>query len=328
MHKALSSSLKITFILYFIILMLPVNFYFVYTSFKTMQYDTKIVRQSSWAAGGIEYLAVKHDNQNDLYMMERIDKILPEISLWVVKNSDSTLYIGTQSLSKDFLQVTSCWDSYKEVLAKNTHIDIMQQSLQCYKHTDYMAIMIEKMVYLKQNKIINIFYLNLAITMILILLVIYMVRAYIHKQIKKHAIHDHESKLFNKKYFMAELKTTCSRSARHNYPLSILRVSINDFEKENKTYSRKVKRNTLKVFGILMHSLVRDGDIASRYDDNHFLILLPFTEEENALLLEERIEQALKKDKWMTSQQITFEFNTTEFDKKESEEALILRTLA
>ena len=144
---------------------------------------------------------------------------------------------------------------------------------------------------------------------------------------KKHAIHDHESKLFNKKYFMAELKTTCSRSARHNYPLSILRVSINDFEKEKKIYSKRVKRNTLKVFGILVHSLLRDGDIACRYDDNHFLILLPFTEEENALILEERIEQALREDKWLTSKQITFDFNTTEFDKKESKEALILRTL-
>ena len=145
---------------------------------------------------------------------------------------------------------------------------------------------------------------------------------------KKHAIHDHNSGLFNKKYFMSELKTTCSRSARHNYPLSLLRVTIHDFEKENKTYSNRVKRNTLKVFGILMHSLLRDGDIPCRYDDNHFLILLPFTEEENALLLEERIEKALKSDKWITSHQITFDFNTTEFDKKEDDEALIARTLA
>ena len=127
---------------------------------------------------------------------------------------------------------------------------------------------------------------------------------------------------------MAELKTTCSRSARHNYPLSLLRVSINDLEKGNRTYSNRIKRNTLKVFGILTHSLVRDGDIPCRYDDNHFLILLPFTEENNALILEERIEEALKNDKWMASHQITFDFNTTEFDKKESEEALILRTLA
>ena len=195
------------------------------------------------------------------------------------------------------------------------------------KKQDSLAIIVEKMVYLKQKKMINLFYFSLTIAMMLILLVIYMVRIYIHKQMKKHAIHDHETKLFNKKYFMAELKITCSRSARHNYPLSILCVSIDNFEKENKTYNKRTKRNTLKVFGILMHALVRDGDIACRYDENHFFILLPFTEQENALILEERIRQALEKDNWMRTKKIVFKFKTTEFDKKESEEAFITRTL-
>ena len=145
---------------------------------------------------------------------------------------------------------------------------------------------------------------------------------------KKHAIHDYDSKLFNKKYFMAELKMSCSRSTRHLFPLSMLRVSINNLEKSNKTYSEGEKRNTIKVFGRLVHSLVRDGDIPCRYDDNHFLILLPFTEEHNALTLKKRIEEALLKDIWMKSKQISFDFNITEFDKKESEKAFIVRTLA
>jgi hypothetical protein len=45
------------------------------------------------------------------------------------------------------------------------------------------------------------------------------------------------------------------------------------------------------------------------------------------LILEERIRQALEKDNWMRSKKIVFKFKTTEFDKKESEEAFIARTL-
>ena len=126
---------------------------------------------------------------------------------------------------------------------------------------------------------------------------------------------------------MSELKISCSRSIRHNYPLSLLHISINDFEKNNKTYSQKVKTNTLKVFGNLIHSLVRDGDIPCRYDENDFLILLPFTEEHNAVTLEERIKEAIKEDAWLVSKQILFKFNIREFDKNESEKALIERTL-
>jgi len=317
------SSFRITLVLYFVILLLPFSFYFVYTSFQTMQNDTNIVRQSSWAAGAIQYLATSQSEQQ----IQQIDKTMLHLSSWVSQNSDSKLYIGKQSLSEDLSEVNTCWDVYKKTLTTQNDAAIQQQSLQCYQTTEKLALIIEKMVYLKQKKLINVFYASLTIAMLLILLIIYFVRAYIHVQMKKHAIHDHETKLFNKKYFMAELKMTCSRSARHLFPLSMLRVSINDLRKGSKTYSEREKRNALKVFGILIHSLVRDGDIPCRYDDNHFLILLPFTEEHNAVILKERIEEALKKDKWMRSKQLSFDFHTTEFDKKESQEGFILRTL-
>ena len=318
------SSYRITLILYLVVLILPFSFYFVYKSFKTLQNDTRIVRKISWTAGAMEHLVLKQDAQQ---IVVRIDKALQEISPWVAQNKGSKLYIGAQTLSQDFSQISSCWAAYKESYLNNDDTAIKQHSLQCYELTDTLAVIIEKMVYLKQKEIINVFYLSLILTTIFALLLIYLVRAYIHKQMKKHAIHDYESKLFNKKYFMAELKTTCSRSARHNYPLSILCISIDNFEKENKTYNTRTKGNTLKVFGSLVHSLVRDGDIPCRYDENHFFILLPFTEQENTLILEERIRQALEKDNWMRSKKIVFKFKITEFDKKESEEAFITRTL-
>ena len=291
--------------------MKPFSFYFVYSSFKTIQSDTKIVHQTAWVGGALESIGLSTNDKDRQNKITQIDATLKDISQWVEQNSDSKLYIGLKSLSDDFTQVNTCWNEYKRVISAQQDV-APNDTLQCWENTSYLSIVVEKMVYLKQKKMINLFYASLTIAMLLILLVIYLVRIYIHKQMKKHSIHDHDSRLFNKKYFMAELKTTCSRSARHNYPLSILRVSIDDFD----SYSNRQKRNTLKVFGILMHALVRDGDIPCRYDNNHFLILLPFTEEHNALILEERIEEVLKNDKWMTSHQITFDFNTTEFDKK------------
>ncbi len=321
------SSFRITLVLYVLVLILPLSFYFVYSSFKTIQNDTKIVHQTGWVGGAVEYLAFNPESQNSQQTIIAIDRSLQDISYWVMQNDKSNLYIGAKSLSQDFAQVKTCWSACKEMISQQNTASFKDNALQCWEKASSLAIVIEKMVYLKQKKMINLFYFSLAVAMLLILLIIYMVRIYIHSQMKKHAIYDYETKLFNKKYFMAELKTTCSRSARHNYPLSILRVSIDHFKKDNKTYDQRTKRNTLKVFGILMHSLVRDGDIACRYDENHFFVLLPFTEEENALILEERIEQALRKDKWMTSKNISFDFSTTKFDKKETEEAFIMRTL-
>ena len=320
------SSFKITLILYFVVLILPFSFYFVYTSFKTMQHDTKIVRQSSWVTGAMEHLAVNYTNQDDQQMIGRIDTTLHEISLWVAENSDSKLYIGGQTLSKDFSEVDSCWTAYKESFSKQNDTTIRQHSLQCYTLADNMAIIIEKMVYLKQNKIINIFYLSLAIAMILILLIIYMVRAYIHMQMKKHAIHDYESKLFNKKYFLSQLKTSCARSVRYKHPLSMLSISIDDFGKGTERYDEKTKEHILGMLGGLITSLTRTSDVACRYDEDHFSILLPDTEEENALILERRVREVFEKHDFMAKPELKFKFSTIPFNYEETPEAFVTRT--
>jgi diguanylate cyclase (GGDEF)-like protein len=317
------SSFRIKLILYLVVLILPVSFYFVYTSFQTMQTDTRIVHQSSWSAGAMGHLALK---QNDQKTVVRIDKALQEISSWVAQNNDSKLYIGSQTLSKDFSQINSCWTAYKESYLKHDNTAIRQHSLQCYELTDTMAIIIEKMVYLKQNKIINVFYLSLALAMIFALLMIYLVRTYIHKQMKKHAIHDHETKLFNKKYFCAELKTSCARSTRNNSPLSMLSISIDDFVKGSKRYDKKTREHLLNILGGLITSLTRTSDVACRYDENHFSILLPDTPEENALILEGRVREALEKHDFGVTPELNFKFATAHLNDKESSETFITRT--
>jgi len=311
------SSFRITLLLYLVVLILPFSFYFVYSSFKTMQNDTRIVRQSSWLSGSMNNLAIDSANKNNQQTIKTIDQVLSEISLWTTKNSDSKLYIGTESISKDFSQVNACWNSYKNDLS-------LQQAVQCYNVTENMAVIIEKMVYLKQKKIINIFYISLALAMIFALLMIYLVRVYIHRQMKKHAIYDHETKLFNKKYFLTELHSTFSRAKRHESPLSLIFVSLNGFT--DKTYDKKTKRNLMQELGEVFTFVTRDSDISCRYDENHFAILVPLSDREHALLLEDRLEKALEDHNFEVTPEMKFSFVTTEANADETEEAFISRT--
>jgi len=115
---------------------------------------------------------------------------------------------------------------------------------------------------------------------------------------------------------------------RHEYSLSLLQVEIEGFEKGSTQYDKNTKLQTLKAFGTLMLSLVRDGDLPSRYDENRFLILLPFTNKENALLFEKRIRQSMMQDDCIISEKIKLNFTITEFDKEETGEAFIQRSLA
>ncbi len=318
------SSFRITLLLYILVLILPLSFYLVYASFKTIQNDTTIVSQSSQIGGSIAYLSLDPENKNIQQVLTRTDNNLQHISAWVNQNDTSDLYIGAESLSADFSQVAKCWESYK--LSAHDGDMIQKHALECREKANTLAIVIEKMVYLKQNKMINLFYFALAVAMLLTLLIIYMVRLYIHQQMKKHAIYDHETKLFNKTYFCAELQTSCARAVRNNAPLSLLIISIDDFGKESKQYSQKLQAYILKIFGGLITSVIRESDVACRYDENHISILLPDTSEENAFILEKRVRETLEKHDFGVIPELNFKFATAHLNYKESAEAFRTRT--
>ncbi len=303
------SSFRITLLLYIIVLMLPLGFYFVYTSFETIKNDTRIVRQSSWVTGAVGYVSVQ---KNDM-TVRKIDDTLQNIAEWTRANDNSDLYIGAEAPSKELERIISCWNSYKK--------DLSISDGKCHELAETMALNIEKTVYLKQKKIINIFYISLLLAMALALLMIYLVRVYIHNQMKKHDIHDHDTKLYNKKYFMAELASTCARSVRYNYPLTLLSFTVTNLNDE--VYDRKSSAHILELIGGIISSQIRASDVACRYDSSHIMIMLPFTEIENAETLESRIGKALRGHDFMVEPKPEFSSSSVLFEEGETPEACI-----
>lgn len=308
------SSFRLTLLLYAIIFIIPLTFYFVYTSFNTLDSDTKVLRQVGWLEGTAMTLSIDPSDKNSQQTVKVMDETLQKLSVWVTQNNDSEFYRGGQTLTKDLSDVMASWNLHKNVLENN---------LKYHDAVKNLSVSIENMVYLKQNKLITMFYCTLAVAMVLVLLLLYMVRTHIHAQMKKHAIHDYETNLFNKKYFLSELKISCARSARHNYPLSMLSIVIHNFETGN--YSKKTKEHILKVMGARITSLTRTSDIACRYDEDRISILLTDTEEENALFLEGRIRKTLEKHDFNMSPQLNLKFSTIYFNMEETSEAFVSR---
>jgi len=320
-------SFRLTLLLYSIVLIIPLTFYFVYTSFDAAEDDTKVIRQIGWVEGVSESMSIAPIHQFDQQMVKKIDDTLQKISIWVIQNNDSKFYRGKQTLTKDFLNVITCWTAHKQKLSQNDNpMVIDEHSSKCSHLVTDLTTIIENMVYLKQNKLINMFYWNLAIAMFLSWLMIYMVRSYIHMQMKKHAIYDYETKLFNKKYFLAELKTSCARSVRYKYPLSMLAISIDGFEEGSEKYDKETKTHVFETTGGLITFLTRISDTACRYDENHFFILLPDTDEENALILERRVCEELEKHDFIAGVEVKFKFSTTQFNNEETPEVFVART--
>ncbi|WP_161937661.1 GGDEF domain-containing protein [Sulfurovum riftiae] len=175
---------------------------------------------------------------------------------------------------------------------------------------------------MKQKKIINVFYISLFAAMILALLMIYLVRVYIHKQMKKHAIHDHDTHLFNQKYFLAELHTTVARAKRENSPLSMFFLSVDNFG----TYDAKQQKYLAQKTAHILSTVTRDSDTVCRYDDDHFAVLMPLADQEHAIHLEERMREAVKGYDFHLTPEPQFSFKTTQLNDNETEEDFIERS--
>jgi diguanylate cyclase (GGDEF)-like protein len=296
------------------VLLLPFSFYYSYNATQNTLADTSIIRQVSQNGGEMLLLAQTADSKKRNQIISKIDKNLTEISPWFSKNNNQEFYIGKHTLKKDYENLISCWTKLKN--------DPRQEaSSKCWYAVKSLSFTIDKMLLLKQNKLKNIFYINIILSTIFLLMLIMMVRAYIHHQLKKHAIYDYDTKLFNKKYFWAEFKTSCARAVRYKNPLSFLSISINNFE----IYDKKTKENILREFGKLFISMTRTSDTACRCDENHFLAILPGTEENNALILEKRMSEVFNTHDFNGDPRPTFNFSTTQFKPEETVDDCMVR---
>jgi diguanylate cyclase (GGDEF)-like protein len=323
MQKSEWSSFRITLMLYIVVFILPINFYFVYTAFNSVKHDTETVNQIGWAGGAIQYLAAHPSDKGAQQLIEEIDTKLHNMEKWISDNKDSGYYVGGHTLLADYAEVLSCWKSYKQ---EYLHADISAElSSKCWENTSDLAVVIEKMAYFKHNKITNSLYFNLTIIAIIILLIIYFVRTYIHIQMKKHAIYDLATKLFNKNYFLSQINMTCARSDRYGYPLSMIAVRINAFDTIEQTNGKSDKKHFLEMLGGLIRSLTRTSDIACRYSEDVFFIILPDTNADNAGIVQNRMKEMLDTHDFMTNKPVVFDVSVEEYQQKEQADKFIER---
>jgi len=316
------TSFRITVILYIMVALLPFSFYFVYRAFHDIKADTAVVRSSSWNAGAVLHMTLTSSVPERQHVSDEIDMRIHEIALWVEENRNSTYYVGATSLSDDFQKTEAVWKEYKEKISAAKTERLHTEGLYTYNIFENLALVIEKMVYFKQNHLINMFYLSLTAAMILLLLVIYFIREYIRQQIKKNAIYDTETKLYNKNYMLAELKSTCARAKRYNYPLSLLSIAINGCD--GSKYDEKTRAHIFEMIGGVLISMTRTSDVACRYNENHLAVILPFTEKENAEILKKRIQKRLEEtDFFMAETQPEFILTVIEYNCDDSVDLFI-----
>jgi len=124
------------------------------------------------------------------------------------------------------------------------------------------------------------------------------------------ALTDPLTTLYNQNYFLHFLEKELQRVKRNKIPLSLMMINIDDFRTINKTLGKSVGDVILKDIGILLSKSIRDVDIAARYSEDVFAIILPYTDETGASIVSERLRSQIASHNY-TFPEIDHDFDIT-----------------
>ncbi|MCF6093400.1 sensor domain-containing diguanylate cyclase [Microaerobacter geothermalis] len=101
--------------------------------------------------------------------------------------------------------------------------------------------------------------------------------------------------LYNYRTFDSMIHRMVRESEKESKPLSLLILDIDYFKQVNDRFGHLVGNDVLKHVAQIIQSNVRKGDIVSRYGGEEFTVLLPDTDQEEAVEIAERIRSAIQK---------------------------------
>jgi len=119
------------------------------------------------------------------------------------------------------------------------------------------------------------------------------------QKIHELTITDDCTALYNARHLNFVLETEIYRSQRYNYEFSLIFIDLDHFKNVNDTYGHLTGTRLLADIGNMVKSNCRLIDFAFRYGGDEFVVLLPQTSKENALIVARRLHKRIREHVWM-----------------------------
>ena len=126
--------------------------------------------------------------------------------------------------------------------------------------------------------------------------------------------------LYNRRAYYEICHKEFQRLLRHHRSLSIIMFDIDHFKGINDTYGHDAGDNVLKSVATIVKNVIREYDYAFRMGGDEFLVLLPETNEKQALFLAERIRKRVGNRKFIEKGEkffITASFGISQYNNIE-----------
>jgi diguanylate cyclase (GGDEF)-like protein len=108
-------------------------------------------------------------------------------------------------------------------------------------------------------------------------------------QVEARATHDRLTGVANRETLLTTLGAEVERAARHHKSLAVAFIDIDRFKPINDTYGHNSGDAVLRQVASLVSDNVRASDLFGRYGGEEFMLILPETSVDDALILAEKL---------------------------------------
>jgi len=114
------------------------------------------------------------------------------------------------------------------------------------------------------------------------------------EKIQELTITDDCTGLYNARHLYKTLETEVYRSSRFGYEFTVLFIDLDHFKQVNDTHGHLIGSKLLAEIGYLIKAQLRLIDYAFRYGGDEFVVLLPQTGKDSALVVAKRLRDSLR----------------------------------
>jgi diguanylate cyclase (GGDEF)-like protein len=111
----------------------------------------------------------------------------------------------------------------------------------------------------------------------------------VREEVHALAITDDLTRTFNRRHFMKLTAQELERAKRYQHPLSIIIFDIDNFKNVNDSYGHLCGDAVLREISSTCRTILRQCDVLARFGGEEFILLLPETNEANALKVANRL---------------------------------------